>query len=44
MINLSYVSSIEPWFNGGLNVKMKDGKEIEISRRQAVRLKDLMSL
>lgn len=44
MINLSYVSSIEPWFNGGLNVKMKDGKEIEVSRRQAVRLKDLMSL
>lgn len=44
MINLSYVASIEPWFNGGLNVKMKDGKEVEISRRQAVRLKDLMSL
>lgn len=44
MINLSYVAGIEPWFNGGLNVKMKDGKEIEISRRQAVRLKDMMSL
>lgn len=44
MINLSYVASIEPWFNGDLNVKMKDGKEIEISRRQAVRLKDMMSL
>lgn len=44
MINLSYIASIETWFNGGLNVKMKDGKEIEISRRQAVRLKDMMSL
>jgi two-component system, LytTR family, response regulator len=44
MINLSYVSAIEPWFNGGLNVRLKDGKEIEISRRQAVRLKDMMSL
>jgi two-component system LytT family response regulator len=44
MINLNYVASIEPWFNGGLNVKMKDGREIEISRRQAVRLKDMMSL
>ena len=44
MINLSYIASIEPWFNGGLNVKLKDGKEIEISRRQAVRLKDMMSL
>jgi len=44
MVNLSYVSSIETWFNGGLNLKLKDGKEIEISRRQAVRLKDMMSL
>lgn len=44
MINLSYIASVETWFNGGLNVKMKDGKEIEISRRQAVRLKDMMSL
>jgi two-component system LytT family response regulator len=44
MINLNFVGSIEPWFNGGLNVKMKDGREIEISRRQAVRLKDMMSL
>lgn len=44
IINLNYVASIETWFNGGLNVKLKDGKEIEISRRQAVKLKDLMSL
>lgn len=44
IINLSYIAGIEPWFNGGLNVKMKDGREIEISRRQAVRLKDMMSL
>jgi len=44
MINLSYIAGIETWFNGGLNVKLKDGKEIEISRRQAVKLKDMMSL
>ncbi len=44
MVNLSYIASIETWFNGGLNVKLKDGKEIEISRRQAVKLKDMMSL
>src|SRR5688572_28547894 len=44
IINMSYIASVETWFNGGLNVKMKDGKEIEISRRQAVRLKDMMSL
>jgi two-component system, LytTR family, response regulator len=44
MVNMSYIASIEPWFNGGLNARMKDGKEIEISRRQAVKLKDMMSL
>jgi two-component system, LytTR family, response regulator len=44
MINMSYIASVEPWFNGGLNVKMKDGKEVEISRRQAVKLKEMMSL
>ncbi len=44
IVNMSYIASVETWFNGGLNVKMKDGKEIEISRRQAVRLKDMMSL
>jgi two-component system, LytTR family, response regulator len=44
MVNLSYIASVETWFNGGLNVKLKDGREIEISRRQAVKLKDMMSL
>lgn len=44
IINLNYIASVEQWFNNGLNVKLKDGKEIEISRRQAVRLKDMMSL
>jgi len=44
MINLSYIASIETWFNGGLNVKLKDGREVEISRRQAVKLKEMMSL
>ncbi len=44
IINLSWVESIETWFNGGLMVKLKGGQEIEISRRQAVKLKDMMSL
>jgi two-component system LytT family response regulator len=44
IINLSWVESIETWFNGGLMVKLNGGQEIEISRRQAVKLKDMMSL
>lgn len=44
IINLKWVDTIESWFNGGLLVTLKDGKSIEISRRQAVKLKDRMSL
>lgn len=44
IINLGHVDSIETWFNGGLMVKLKSGQQIEISRRQAVKLKDMMSL
>jgi DNA-binding LytR/AlgR family response regulator len=35
---------MESWFNGGLRVTLTDGKQIEISRRQAAKLKDKMSL
>jgi len=44
ILNFSYIASVESWFNGGLNVKLKDGKEVEVSRRQAVKLKDIKSL
>lgn len=44
IVNLSWIDSIETWFNGGLMVKLKGGQEVEISRRQAVKLKDMMSL
>ncbi len=50
IINLRWVESIEPWFSGGLMVKLKhkgkDGQSetIEVSRRQAARFKELLSL
>lgn len=44
IINLKWVDKIETWFNGGLLVILKDGNKIEISRRQAVKLKEMMSL
>ncbi len=44
IVNLNYVVSVENWFNGGLNLKLKDGRDVEVSRRQAVKIKDLMSL
>ncbi len=44
IINLSWIESIETWFNGGLLVKLKGGEKIEVSRRQASKFKELMSL
>lgn len=50
IINLRWVDKIEPWFNGGLMVKLKsldkngEPESIEVSRRQAARFKDLLSL
>lgn len=44
IINLSWVEGIETWFNGGLLVKLKGGDKIEVSRRQAAKFKDMMSL
>jgi len=44
IINLQWVSSIENWFNGGLQVELKEGEKVEISRRQAIRFKEMMGL
>lgn len=44
IINLSWVDTIEPWFNGGLIVMLKGGEKVEVSRRQAAKFKDMMSL
>ena len=44
IINLQWVEKIEPWFSGGLLVTLQGGTRIEISRRQAIRFKELMSL
>ncbi len=44
IINIKWISSIENWFNGGLMVELKEGEKVEISRRQAIRFKEMMSL
>lgn len=44
IINLGWVEAIEPWFNGGLVVTLRGGDRIEVSRRQAARFKEMMSL
>jgi two-component system LytT family response regulator len=44
IINLSYIEKIEPFFNSGFLIHMKDGLKVEVSRRQAVKFKEMMSL
>ena len=44
IVNLTWVESIESWFNGGLMVVLRGGDKVEVSRRQAARFKEMMSL
>ncbi|WP_425503180.1 LytTR family DNA-binding domain-containing protein [Pelagicoccus enzymogenes] len=44
MVNLNAIRDIEPWFSGGLKLTLTDSQEIEVSRRQATRFKELTSL
>jgi two-component system LytT family response regulator len=44
IVNMNQISNIETWFNGGLQVELQEGEKVEISRRQAVKFKELMSL
>ena len=46
IVNLNFIEKIEPWFSGGLQVTLKGDKaeKIEISRRQSIRFKELLSL
>lgn len=52
IININWIDKIENWFNGGLQVELKRSEnrsetasieKIEISRRQAIRFKEVMS-
>ena len=44
MVNLQKVEHVEPYFSGGLLLKMNGGDKIEVSRRQAAKFKELLSL
>lgn len=44
IVNLRMIEKIEPFFNGGLLIELKGGEKIEVSRRQTVKFKEMMSL
>lgn len=44
ILNLQFVENIDQWANGGFLIRLKGGHQVEMSRRQAQKFKDLMSL
>lgn len=44
IINLKWVESIEPWFSNTLKIKLRGGPEVEVSRQQSVRFREMLSL
>ena len=44
IVNMDYVASIEPWVNEGLLIKLTDGTQVEVSRRQARELKQRLEI
>lgn len=43
ILNLKYIDKIDVWFSGNLKIWLTTGEELEISRRQAIKFKELMS-
>jgi len=44
ILNLKFIESMDAWANGGFLVRLKGNFEIEMSRRQAQKFKEVMSL
>jgi two-component system LytT family response regulator len=44
IINLKWIRNIQPWFNGGLLVTMKDESKVQMSRRAAQSFKAVMGI
>ena len=44
LINLRWVTEIEPSMSDGYLVKLKDGRQVEISRRQAKVLRERLEI
>ena len=43
IINLKFIERIEPWFSGTLKLYLQTGEEVEVSRRQSIRFREVMS-
>lgn len=44
VVGLQHIAQIDPWVGDGLMVRMQDGREVEVSRRQARELKQRLEI
>ena len=44
IVNLQWIENIEAYFNSGLLLTLKGGENVEVSRRQTVKFREMMSL
>ncbi|MBC6698161.1 LytR/AlgR family response regulator transcription factor [Hymenobacter puniceus] len=44
IINLKWIEGIEPWFSSTLKIRLRGGPEVEVSRQQSARFRELLSL
>jgi two-component system LytT family response regulator len=44
IVNVHHIARIDPWIGDGLMVRMQDGREVEVSRRQARELKQRLEI
>ena len=44
LVNLRAIRTIDPWLNDGYLLRLRDGSEVEVSRRQGRELRDRLSL
>ena len=44
IINLHHIGTLDTWFSGKLKIKLKSGEELEVSRRQSNRIKEMFSI
>jgi two-component system LytT family response regulator len=44
IVNMKWIKKVDNWFSGGLKLTLQTDEEIEVSRRQAQKFREIMSL
>jgi len=44
IVNIKHIKNVIPWFNGKLKLELKNGVEVEVSRRQSYVFRDKLSI